>query len=187
MEKIPLYWGNCLSWAGSLQWDVGRMDCSEQDDQPSQFFQFLHWKSFPPSNLPILGTLKSALNFQHVHRLTSSDSYNKPLWFKMLVPHFTDHKTEESRSPMTAKDHKYKESGRARIQSQICPLWSWATSNNPTPCLVLLCIDGHENKSSGAVILESQALCAQSNRKETRKSWVCWCPALKQGARQPNY
>jgi len=88
---------------------------------------------------------------------------------------------------MTAKDHKLKESGRARIQSQIWPLWSWATSNNPTPCLVLLCIDGHENKSGGAGILEIQALCAQSDWKETRKSWVCWCPALNQGAKEPNY
>ena len=26
----------------------------------------------------------------------------------MLVPHFTDRKTEESRSPMTAKDHEHK-------------------------------------------------------------------------------
>lgn len=44
-----------------------------------------------------------------------------------------------------------------------------------------------ENKSSGAGILEIQALCAQSDWKETKENLSLLMPALNQETKEPNY
>ena len=118
-----------------------------------------------------------------LHLIHTINYWDSRSWY----PHFPDDKTEAPRGPMTAKAHIHKESGRARIQSQTSLLWSRATSNDPTTRPVLLGIDSHKNKGSGAGILGIQALCAQSDWKENRQPWVYWCPAPTQWARQPNY
>lgn len=97
-----------------------------------------------------------------LHLIHTINYWDSRSWY----PHFPEGKTEAPRGPMTAKAHIHKESGRARIQSQNCLLWSRATSNDPTTCPVLLGIDRHKNKGSGAGILGIQALCAQWLKRE---------------------
>lgn len=101
-----------------------------------------NWDSWSPLN--------QYSSFQHTHRLTSFALYNKLCWnSECRYLHFPDGKTEAPGGPMFA-DHKHKESGRARIQFQNCLLLSGATSHNPIPSHMFLCMEGHENRGSGA-------------------------------------